>query len=55
MLNSFFNQSFLIIVTEKMKVKLASAIPIGAATTLTDKKIQTLPLVTLKTIKMLSM
>ena len=43
------------VVREKVKVKLARAIPTGAPATLTDEKIQTLPLVTLKRIKMLSM
>ena len=45
--------NFLIIpvVKEKIKVKLAPAIPTGAPTTLTDEKIQTPPLVALKTIK----
>ena len=36
---------------EKIKVKLAPVISTGAATALTKKKIQTPPLVALKTIK----
>ena len=40
------------VVREKVKVKLAHAIPTGAPATLTDEKIETLPLVPLKTIKM---
>ena len=49
--------NFLIIpvVREKIKVKLAPAISIGAPTTLTDKKIQTPPIAAFKTIKTLSM
>ena len=49
--------SFLIIpvVKERIKVKLAPAIQTGAPTTLTDKIIQTSPLVALKIIKILSM
>ena len=39
------------VVKEKIEVKLASAIPIGDPTTLTEEIIQTLPLVALKTIK----
>ena len=48
--------NFLIIpvVREKTKVKLALVIPIGAATTLADKMIQTPLLAALKTIKILS-
>ena len=38
-----------------MKSKLASAIPTGALLTLIDEKIQTPPLVALKTIKTLTM
>ena len=49
--------NFLIIpvVRKKIKVKLAPAIPIGAPTTLAEEIIQTPPLVSLKTIKILSM
>ena len=49
--------NFLIIpvVREKSKVKLASAIPVGAPTTTAEEIIQTPPLVALKTIKILSM
>ena len=49
--------SFLIIpvVREKIKVKLAPAIPTGAPTKLTEEIIQTAPLAALKTIKTLSM
>ena len=49
--------NFLIIpvVREKIKVKLAPAISIGAPTTLTGKKIQTPPIAAFKTIKTLSM
>ena len=49
--------NFLIIavVREKLKVKLALAIPTGAPTTLADEMIQTPLLVALKTIKILSM
>ena len=49
--------NFLIIpvVKEKIKVKLAPAIPIGAPTILTKEIIQTLLLAALKTIKTLSM
>ena len=48
---------FLIIpvVREKVKVKLAFAIPTGASTTLADEMIQTPLLVVLKTIKIVSM
>ena len=42
-------------VREKVKVKLALAIPTGAPTTLADKMIQTPLLVAHKTIKTLSM
>ena len=47
---------FLIIpvVREKIRVKLALAIPTGALTTLADEMIQTPLLVALKTIKILS-
>ena len=49
--------NFLIIpvVREKIKVKLALAIPTGAPTILADEMIQTPLLVALKTIKILSM
>ena len=49
--------NFLIIpvVREKIKVKLALAIPTGAPATLADEMIQTPLLVALKTIKILSM
>ena len=49
--------NFLIIpvVREKIKVKLALAIPTGAPTTLADKMKQTPLLVALKTIKIFSM
>ena len=43
------------IVREKIKVKLALAIPTGAPTTLVNEMIETPPLVALKTIKTLSM
>ena len=45
--------NFLVIpvVREKIKGKLAPAIPTGASTTLTEEIIQTPPLVALKTIK----
>ena len=43
------------VVREKIKVKLALAIPTGAPTTLVDEMIDTPPLVALKTIKTLSM
>ena len=49
--------NFLIIrvVREKIKIKLALAIPTGAPTTPADEMIQTLLLATLKTIKILSL
>ena len=43
------------VVREKVKVKLALAIPTGAPTTLVREMIDTPPLVALKTIKGLSM
>ena len=43
------------VVREKIKVKLALAIPTGAPTTLVREMIDTPPLVALKTIKVLSM
>ena len=48
--------NFLIIpiIREKIKIKLALAIPTGAPTTLADEMIQTPLLVALKTIKTLS-
>ena len=42
-------------VREKIKVKLALPIPAGAPTTLVNEMIDTLPLVSLKAIKTLSM
>ena len=49
--------NFLIIpvIQEKIKVKLALAIPTGALTMLINKMIDTPPLVALKTITILSM
>ena len=52
MLNSFF---IIPVIREKIKVKLALAIPAGAPTTLTHEMIQTPLLAALKTIKILSM
>ena len=49
----FSNFLVIPVVREKIKVKLAPAIPTGAPTTLTEEIIQT-PLVALKTIKILS-
>ena len=43
------------VIKEKIKVKLALAIPTGAPTTLTEEIMQTPALVVLKTIKILSM
>ena len=43
------------VVTEKIRVKLAPAVPAGAPTTLAEEIIRTPPLVALKTIKILSM
>ena len=43
------------LVREKIKVKLALAIPTGAPTTLVNEQIDTPPVVALKTIKILSM
>ena len=43
------------VVREKIKVKLALAIPTGAPTKFADKMIQTALLVALKTIKIFSM
>ena len=45
----------IILVREKINVKLALAIPTGAPTTLADEMIQTPLLLTLKTIQILSM
>ena len=50
MLSNFF---IVPVAKEKIKVKLALAIPTGAPTTLADEMIQTLLLVALKTIKIL--
>ena len=50
MLSNFF---IVPVAKEKIKVKLALAIPTGAPTTLADEMIQTLLLVALKTIKVL--
>ena len=49
--------SFLVVpvVREKLKVKLALAIPTGAPTILVNEQIDTPPVVALKTIKILSM
>ena len=44
-----------LLLKKKIKSKLASAIPTGALLTLIDEKIQTPPLVALKTIKTLTM
>ena len=43
------------VVREKIKVKIALAIPTGAPTTLVNEQIDTPPVVALKTIKILSM
>ena len=51
-----FNNFLVIpVVREKIKVKLALAIPTGAPTILVNEQIDTLPVVALKTIKILSM
>ena len=51
-----FRNFFIIpVVREKIKVKLAPAVPTGSQTTLTEVTIQTLPLVALKIFKTLSM
>ena len=49
--------NFLIIpvVREKIKIKLALAIPTGAPTTFVNEMIDTPPVVALKTVKILSM
>ena len=52
MLNNFFIIPF---VKEKIRVKLASAILTGAPATLTEKIMQTPPLIALKTTKTLPM
>ena len=52
MLRNFF---IIPVVREKIKVKLALAIPAGAPTTLVNEIIDTPPLVALKAIKILSM
>ena len=52
MLSNFFT---IPVGCEKIKVKLALAIPTGAPTILVNEQIDTLPLVALKTIKILSM
>ena len=52
MLNNFL---IIPVVWEKIKVKLALAIPAAAPTTIADEMIQTPLLVALKTIKILSM
>ena len=52
MLDNFLT---ILVVREKIKVKLALAIPTGAPTTLVNEQIDTLPVVALKTIKILSM
>ena len=49
------NISIIPVIKEKIKVKLAPAIPTGVPTTLSNEKIQNPPLVALKTIKTLSM
>ena len=51
-LNNFF---VIPVAKDKIKVKLAPAIPIGAPTTLADKIIQTRPLVAERTMNTLSM
>ena len=52
MLNNFLT---IAAVNEKIKVKLALAIPTGAPAMLVNEQIDTQPLVVLKTIKILSM
>ena len=49
------NFSTIPVVREKIKVKLALAIPTGASTILVNEQIDTPPVVALKTIKILSM
>ena len=45
------NFSIIPVVKEKIRVKIAPAIPTGASTTLTEEMIQTEPLIALKTLK----
>ena len=52
MLSNFLT---ILVVREKIKVKLALAIPTGAPTTLVNEQIDTPPVVALKTIKILSL
>ena len=52
MLSNFLT---ILVVREKIKVKLALAIPTGAPTTLVNEQIDTPPVVALKAIKILSM
>ena len=49
------NFSIVLVVREKIKVKLAPAIPYGAPTTIAEEIIQTPPLVAIETIKIYSM
>ena len=51
MLSNFL---IILVVREKIKVKLAPAIPVGAPSALAEEIMQTPPLVALKTIKTLS-
>ena len=51
----FSNFLIIPVVKEKIRVKLAPAIPTGASTTLAEGMIQTSPLAALKTLKILSM
>ena len=51
----FSNFSTIPVVSEKIRVKVALAIPTGAPTILVNEIIDTPPLVALKTIKTLSM
>ena len=51
----FCNFFIIPVVREKIKVKLAPAVPTGSQTTLTEVTIQTLPLIALKIFKTLSM
>ena len=51
----FSNFLIIPVVKEKIRVKLAPAIPTGASTTLAEEMIQTSPLVALKTLTILSM
>ena len=54
---SCYPQFFLLflLLQKKVRVKRAPAIPTGAPTTLTEEITQTLPLVTLKTMKILTL